>query len=377
VSVFDRSDVPPGAAHEQVVFCSDRASGLRAIIAIFSTALGPALGGTRFYPYASEDDALDDVLRLSKAMAYKAACAGLPLGGGKAVILGDPKRDKSEAVLRAYGRFVESLGGRYFTACDVGTAVTDMDVISRETSYVTGRSPELGGAGDSAVLTAYGVFQAMRAAAEHTWGAPTLGGRRVAVEGVGKVGHHLVEHLLADGASVVVSDVDAAAVARAQALGPAVEAAPVDELPALDVDVYAPCALGGSLDDRLVPRLRAEVVCGAANNQLATADVAEALAARGVLFTPDYVANAGGLVQVGDEALHAASGGFRFERAHEQATRIYDTALAVFRTADHEGVTPAVAADRLAQRRLAEADPTAGLFLPRRELPGRAVAARA
>jgi valine dehydrogenase (NAD+) len=365
VSVFDRTDHLKDAGHEQVVFCQDRGSGLRAIIAIYSTALGPALGGTRFYPYASETDALDDVLKLSKAMAYKAACAGIDLGGGKAVILGEPSRDKTEALLRAYGRYVQTLGGRYYTACDVGTYVQDMDVIAKETDYVTGRSPEQGGAGDSAVLTAYGVFQAMRAAAEHTWGAPTLSGRRVAVEGVGKVGFHLVEHLLADGASVLASDVSTAALERVRSLG-AVETADVDALPTRDCDVFAPCALGGSITDELVPALQAAVVCGAANNQLAHPGLEKSLADRGVLFTPDYVANAGGLVQVADEAQHATSGGFRFERAQAKAAGIYDTTLRVFRLADSEGVPPVVAADRLAERRMADVGRLRSVLVPGR-----------
>ena len=361
MSVFDRNDHLKDAGHEQVVFCQDRASGLKAIIAIYSTALGPALGGTRFYPYADEDAAVEDVLKLSKAMAYKAACAGIDLGGGKAVILGDPARDKTEALLRAFGRFVESLGGRYYTACDVGTYVTDMDVIAKETRFATGRSPEDGGAGDSAVLTAYGVFQAMRAAAEHTWGAPTLHGRRVAVEGVGKVGFHLVEHLLADGASVVVSDVDAAALERTTALGD-VETAGVEQLRTLQADVYAPCALGASVTDELVPQLQARVVCGAANNQLAHPGVEKQLADRGVLYTPDYVANAGGLVQVADEAV--GRGGFRFERAKAKAAGIYDTTLSIFRLADADGVPPAVAADRLAERRMADVGRLRSVLLP-------------
>ena len=364
MSVFDRSDHLKDAGHEQVVFCQDRASGLKAVIAVYSTALGPALGGTRFYPYASEDAAVEDVLKLSKAMAYKAACAGVDLGGGKAVIIGDPARDKSEALLRAFGRYVQALGGRYYTACDVGTYVQDMDVIAKESDFVTGRSPEQGGAGDSAVLTAYGTFQAMRAAAEHTWGAPTLHGRRVAVEGVGKVGFHLVEHLLQDGASVVVSDVNEAALERAESLGSAVETADVDALPTLDVDVYAPCALGGSVTDELVPALQARVVCGAANNQLAHPGIEKLLADRGVLFTPDYVANAGGLVQVADEAV--GQGGFRFERAKAKAARIYDTTLQVFRTAEADGVPPAVAADRLAERRMAEVGRLRSVLLPGR-----------
>ena len=362
MSVFDRSDHLKDAGHEQVVFCQDRASGLKAIIAVYSTALGPALGGTRFYPYASEDAAVEDVLKLSKAMAYKAACAGIDLGGGKAVILGDPSRDKSEALLRAYGRFVQSLGGRYYTACDVGTFVQDMDVIAKETSYATGRSPEDGGAGDSAVLTAFGVFQAMRAAAQHTWGAPTLTGRRVAVEGVGKVGHHLVEHLLADGASVVVSDVSAAALARSQALG--ADVMDVEAMRTTDCDVYAPCALGGSVTDELVPALQARIVCGAANNQLAHPGVEKVLADRGVLYTPDYVANAGGLVQVADEAV--GRGGFRFGRAKDKATQVFDTTLAIFALADSDGVPPAVAADRLAERRMADVGRLRTVLVPGR-----------
>ncbi len=359
MGVFDRTDHLKDAGHEQVVFCQDQASGLRAIIAIYSTALGPALGGTRFYPYADEAAALSDVLALSKAMAYKAACAGVDLGGGKAVIIGDPGTLKTEALLRAYGRMVESLGGRYYTACDVGTYVQDMDVIAKESRFVTGRSPEHGGAGDSAVLTAYGVFQAMRAAAAHTWGAPTLHGRRVAVEGVGKVGYHLVEHLLEDGASVVVSDLNPVAVDRVQSLSTEVTVADVADLPTLDVDVYAPCALGASLSDELVPLLQARVVCGAANNQLAHPGVEKELADRGILFTPDYVANAGGLIQVADEI-----GGFRFERAKAKAAHIYDTTLEIFRLAEAEGVPPAVAADRLAERRMREVGRLRSFLLP-------------
>ncbi|MCU1692540.1 MAG: Glu/Leu/Phe/Val dehydrogenase dimerization region [Frankiales bacterium] len=360
MGVFDRTDHLKDAGHEQVVFCQDRATGLQAIIAVYSTALGPALGGTRFYPYASEEAAVTDVLALSRAMAYKAACAGLALGGGKAVLIGDPSRDKTDDLLRAYGRMVEALAGRYYTACDVGTFVRDMDVIAQESRFVTGRSPELGGAGDSAVLTAFGVFQAMRAAAQQVWGAPTLSGRRVGVEGVGKVGLHLVEHLLEDGASVVVSDVSPDAVARAQALG--AEVAPVEELPGLALDVYAPCALGGSLTDDVVPRLQARVVCGAANNQLAHPGVEALLADAGVLYTPDYVANAGGVVQVADEAI--GEGGFSFDRAKQGASRIFDTTLEVFALAEAEGVPPAVAADRLGERRMAAAG--RGMLLPGR-----------
>ena len=364
MGVFDRTDHLKDAGHEQVVFCQDPQSGLRAIIAIYSTALGPALGGTRFYPYADEASALSDVLALSKAMAYKAACAGVDLGGGKAVILGDPATLKSEPLLRAYGRMVESLGGRYYTACDVGTYVQDMDVIAKESRFVTGRSPENGGAGDSAVLTAYGVFQAMRAAAMHAWGSSALEGKRVAVEGVGKVGHHLVEHLLEDGATVVVSDVNEQAVDRVRALSTEVLSTSVADLPYAEVDIYSPCALGASLTDELVPRLTARIVCGAANNQLAHPGVEKALADRGVLYTPDYVANAGGLIQVEDEALHMSSGGFRFDRAKAKASQVFDTTLRIFQLADEEGVPPAVAADRIAERRMAEVGRLRSVLLP-------------
>jgi valine dehydrogenase (NAD+) len=347
--VFGRHEAG-GHAHEQVVFCQDEGSGLRAIIAIYSTALGPALGGTRFYPYASEAAALSDVLALSQGMAYKNALAGLDLGGGKAVILGDPTRDKSEALLRAYGRFVASLGGRYVTACDVGTYVADMDVVARECDFVTGRSEAHGGAGDSSVLTAYGVFQGMRAAAEHRWGAPTVAGRRVGVAGVGKVGGHLVTHLLDDGAEVVVTDPNAAAVARVRERHPQVEAvADTAALVGADIDVYAPCAMGGALSDQVADELRATIVCGAANNQLAHPGVEKRLEERGILYAPDYCVNSGGVIQVADEIE-----GFNFARAKARASKIYDTTKQILLLAQSEGVPPAVAADRLAERRMAE-----------------------
>ncbi|MFD4830060.1 Leu/Phe/Val dehydrogenase [Streptomyces uncialis] len=338
--------------HEQVVLCQDRASGLKAVIALHSTALGPALGGTRFYPYANEEAAVADALNLARGMSYKNAMAGLDHGGGKAVIIGDPERIKTEALLLAYGRFVASLGGRYVTACDVGTYVADMDVVARECPWTTGRSPGNGGAGDSSVLTAYGVFQGMRASAQHLWGDPTLRGRKVGVAGVGKVGHHLVEHLLADGAEVVVTDVRAEAVRRLTDLHPRVTVvADTDALIRVGgLDVYAPCALGGALDDDTVPALAATVVCGAANNQLAHPGVEKDLADRGILYAPDYVVNAGGVIQVADE-LH----GFDFDRAKVKAARIFDTTLDIFTRAKKDGIPPAAAADRIAEHRIAEA----------------------
>lgn len=345
--------------HEQVVFCQDPRSGLRAIIAIYSTALGPGLGGTRFYPYPNEDAALADVLNLSRAMAYKNALAGLDHGGGKAVIIGDPATGKSEALLRAYGRFVESLNGRYITACDIGTYSEDMDIIARECRHVTGRTVPHGGAGDSSVLTAFGVFQGMRAAAEHLWGTASLDGRLVGVEGVGKVGGRLVTLLIEAGASAAICDVDPAAIARVVAAHPGVEvAASRDDLLARQLDVFAPCALGGALDDDTVAALRASIVCGGANNQLAHPGIEKLLADRGILYAPDYVVNAGGVIQVADEL-----DGFDFGRAQARAAQILTTTRQIFVLADTEGVPPAVAADRLAERRMSEVGRLHGIWL--------------
>lgn len=339
--------------HEQVAFCHDKATGLRAIIAIYSTALGPALGGTRFYPYETEQAALEDALRLSRAMAYKNALCGLDHGGGKAVIIGNPATDKNEALLRAYGRFVESLGGRYVTACDVGTYVADMDIVGKETRFATGRSEANGGAGDSSVLTAYGVFQGMRASAAHVWGKPSLAGKTVGIAGVGKVGRLLAAHLLEDGARVVVTDVNRSAVDALLETHSEIDVA--DDITALvraELDVYAPCALGGALDDATVQVLSAKVVCGAANNQLTVegpGGTAEALMARGITYAPDFLVNAGGVIQVGDE-LH----GFDFARAKQRTTGIFDATAAVLRVAAEQGISPAEAADHMAEARMAQ-----------------------
>jgi valine dehydrogenase (NAD+) len=338
--------------HEQVVLCQDRASGLKAVIALHNTDLGPGLGGTRFYPYESEEAALEDALNLSRGMSYKNALAGLDHGGGKAVIIGDPEQIKTEELLLAYGRFVASLGGRYVTACDVGTYVADMDVVARECRWTTGRSPENGGAGDSSVLTAFGVYQGMRASAQHLWGDPSLRGRRIGVAGVGKVGHHLVGHLLEEGAEVVITDVREESVRRVTDRHPQVSVvADTEALIRVEgLDVYAPCALGGALNDESVPVLTAAVVCGAANNQLAHPGVEKDLADRGILYAPDYVVNAGGVIQVADE-LH----GFDFDRCRKKAARIFDTTLEIFARAKSDGVPPAAAADRIAEQRMAEA----------------------
>jgi valine dehydrogenase (NAD+) len=349
-----------GGGHEQVVFCQDEETGLKAIIAVHNTLLGPALGGTRFFPYATEQEALTDVLRLARGMSYKNALAGLDLGGGKAVIIGDPATVKTEALLRAYGRFVQSLNGRYYTACDVGTYVQDMDVVAKESRFVTGRSPESGGAGDSSVLTAYGVFQGMQASAEHLWGTPSLAGKRVGVSGVGKVGRYLIGHLIEDGASVVATDVYEGALDWLRSTYAQVEIVPdTDSLIGAEMDVYAPCALGGALDDAVVEKLSASIVCGAANNQLAHPGVEKLLEARGILYAPDYLVNSGGVIQVADEIQ-----GFDFERAKRRAAGIYDTTKKIYTLADEEGVPPSVAADRLAERRMRDVGRLRGVYLP-------------
>jgi leucine dehydrogenase len=342
VEVFDKL----GGEYEEVVFFHDPPTNLRAIIAIHSTTLGPALGGTRFYPFRSDQDALTDVLRLARGMTYKAAAAGLDLGGGKAVIVGDPKRIKTEELLRAYGRFIETLGGRYITAEDIGTAREDMDIIRRETRYVTGVAPELGGSGDPSPVTAYGVFLGMQACAEEAWQEHSLKGRRVAVQGVGKVGYHLVKHLVEEGANVVVSDVDVDSVARAvRDFG--VETAEAEKIHALECDVFAPCAMGGIINDDTIPDLRCRVVAGSANNQLGGPEHGEALAKLGILYAPDYVINAGGLINVAIELQ-----GYDDRRARAQVQGIYRTLREIFHIARDRHVSTSQAADRFAEERI-------------------------
>jgi leucine dehydrogenase len=342
VSVFQQLD----GQYEEVAFFHDPPTGLRAIVAIHSTILGPALGGTRFYPFGSEDEALRDVLRLARGMTYKAAAAGLDLGGGKAVIIGDPKRIKTEELLRAYGRFIDTLGGRYITAEDIGTDRDDMGIIRRETRYVTGVAPEIGGSGDPSPVTAYGVFLGLKACVEEAWQQHTLQGRRVAVQGVGKVGYHLVKHLVEAGASVVVSDVDVDAVGRAvRDFG--VDTAEPEKIHAEECDIFAPCAMGGVIRDDTLPNLRCRVVAGAANNQLERPEHGEALASAGILYAPDYVINAGGLINVADELQ-----GYNETRAKARVQTIYRTLREIFRMARDRGITTAAAADRFAEERI-------------------------
>ena len=335
-----------GDSYEQVVFGHDPARGLRTIIAVYSTALGPALGGTRMWPYATEEDALADVLRLGKAMAYKAAAAGLALGGGKAVIIGDPSRDKTPELLRAYGAQVDRLGGTYITTADVGTTVADLDIIGGATRHVTGTSS---GSGDPSPNTSFGVWSGMRAVAERAFGTPSLVGRLVVVQGIGKVGGGLARLLAEEGAQVTIADIDRAAAER---LATEIGANVVDAADALHIacDVLAPCALGPVVTDETLGAFKCAAIAGAANNQLARPDLGRPLADAGIVYAPDYIINAGGLINAEDE-LH----GYDAARARAKAAGIEDTLRRVFEIADSEGITSAEAADRIAEERIAAA----------------------
>jgi leucine dehydrogenase len=343
MSVFEHID---GGGYEQVVYCSDDDSGLRAVIAIHSTALGPALGGTRFYPYPSEEEALADVLRLARGMTLKAAAAGLDLGGGKAVIIGDPRRDKTEELLRAYGRFVETLGGRYITAEDVGTAIEDMDVVRRESRWVTGCSHTYGGSGDPSPVTAYGVMQGIRACLLEVFGNGSLEGRRVSLMGVGKVGYALCGYLVNEGAEVTIADVDVDNLARAVS-DYGVETAPLEKIHTLEADVFAPCALGSAINDDSISELGCAIVAGSANNQLAREELGDKLRDLGVTYAPDFVINAGGLINIEDELR-----GYDRERAMRRVEGIYRQLQHIFAMARERNISSARAAQEYARDRI-------------------------
>ena len=333
-----------GCEHEQVVLWSDPAGAYRGIIAVHSTALGPAVGGTRYWNYASDEEASLDALRLSRGMTYKNAMAGLPFGGGKAVIIGDNRTQDRERLFRAHGRFVESLGGRFITAEDVGTTPADMEYVRMETRHVAGLA---GRSGDPSPVTARGVLRAMQAAAKHRWGSDNLYGLRVAVQGCGNTGYNLAKELRARGASLVVADVDAArAEAAAREFGASVVAP--EEIVGVEADVFSPCALGGVIDDRSLARLKAEVVVGSANNQLSEERHGDALEELGITYAPDYVANAGGIINGCRELL-----GWDVAQTMSKVNAIYDTMLAVLAEAKATGAPAHRVADRLAEERLA------------------------
>jgi leucine dehydrogenase len=334
--------------HERVLLCSNPEVGLRAIIAVHSTVLGPGLGGVRMWPFKSDEEAFTDALRLSRGMTYKAAAAGLNLGGGKAVILGDPKKDKSEALFRSFGRFIESLHGLYITAEDVGTDMEDMELIQTETRWVTGVSAALGGSGDPSSVTAYGVVQGMKAALREKSGEPSLEGKSVAIQGLGSVGIHLARYLREEGSHIVGCDIDAEQVERA-ASEFGVEIVPPAEILEVDCDILAPCALGAVLNEESIPKLRCGIVAGAANNQLddEKRDGRE-LHGSGILYAPDFVINAGGLINVYNEL----GGGYNRERALRMTRGIYLNLMRVFQISRGEGIATYLAADRLAEERI-------------------------
>ncbi len=351
-------------SHEQVVFGHDPATGLRAMVAIHSTALGPSLGGCRMRPYADEAAMVADALQLSEAMSYKNALAGLDHGGGKAVIWGDPARDKSPELFHAMGRFIATLGGRYITAGDVGTTVADLDLIHETNPWTTGRSPEKGGSGDTGILTAYGMQQAMRAVAQHLWGSDSLEGKVVGISGAGKVGRRLAEHLVTEeGARVIITDPSPEAIASVTVDVEVVGS--TEELIAREVDIYSPNALGHALTPEVARTLTAAAVCGAANNQLATPEVARMLADRGILYAPDYLVNCGGVVQAAEELVPAVgtaeqprlAGWFDLDRARARVAGVYDTTLRVLGRAEAEGLLPVEAAAREAEDRMAAGGP--------------------
>ncbi|AJS59044.1 Leu/Phe/Val dehydrogenase [Paenibacillus sp. IHBB 10380] len=332
--------------YEEVVFCQDKQSGLKAIIAIHDTTLGPALGGTRMWTYATEEAAIEDALRLAKGMTYKNSVAGLNFGGGKTVIIGDPRKNKNEAMFRAFGRYIQGLNGRYITAEDVGTTVADMDIVYQETDYVAGISPTFGSSGNPSPATAFGVYQGMKAAAKEAFGSDSLEGKVVAVQGVGNVALNLCKHLHQEGAQLVITDIHKEAVKRALELFPAKVVDP-NEIIGVDCDIYSPCALGATINDESIPLLKAKVIAGSANNQLKEARHGDAIHEWGIFYAPDYVINAGGVINIADEF-----NGYNAERAMSKVGDIYHSITRVFDISKRDNVPTYVAADRLALERI-------------------------
>lgn len=332
--------------YEQVVFCQDKNSGLKAIIVIHDTTLGPSLGGVRMWPYETETAAMEDALRLARGMTYKNAAAGLNLGGGKTVIIGDPKKDKNPEMFRALGRYIQSLNGRYITAEDVGSTVEDMDIIQKETDFVAGTSPGDGSSGDPSPVTAYGIYKGMQAAAQEAFGSNSLAGKTVAVQGVGNVAYRLCEYLHQDGARLIVTDINQEAVQRAVENFGAIAVNP-DEIYSVDCDIYSPCALGATINDQTIPLLKAKVIAGSANNQLDSSKHGDLLYEKGIVYAPDYVINAGGVINVSDEL-----NGYNKARAMKRVEAIYDNLTKVFDISRRDNIPTYLAADRMAEERI-------------------------
>ena len=353
-------------SHEEVVFCSDVNTGLKAIIAIHNTTIGPALGGCRMWNYKSEKEALNDVLRLSRGMSYKAAIAGLNLGGGKAVIIGDSKKNKNEILFRSFGRFVQGLSGRYITAEDVGTSVKDMEWVRMETQYVTGLSRAIGGGGDPGPVTALGAFSGIRATVKKHLGKDSLNDLRIAIQGVGHVGYHLTKHLKDAGAKVLVSDLDKEAL-KSVVDDFGVEVIDVNDIYSSNIDIYSPCAMGATLNDETIPKLKCSIVAGAANNQLKN-EIKHSLMLkkRNILYAPDYAINAGGLINCANEIE-----GYNRKRAFKQAEGIYDTLMKIYCTAENDNVTTHEAALKEAKKRIQDISNLKNLYLPKKNLMGK------
>ncbi len=338
------------ADHEQIIYCHDKGTGLKAIIAIHNTTLGPALGGTRMWSYRSEAEALNDVLRLSRGMTYKAAISGLKLGGGKAVIFGDSKLDKTEAMFVKYGEFIESLNGKYITAEDVGTTTADMVNVRKATKHVTGLPESMGGGGDPSPVTAYGVFMGMKAAAKQRYGSDDLNGKRIAIQGVGHVGENLVRLVSEQGAKVFVTDINQDQL-KAISDKYKAEIVSLEGIYDLEMDIYAPCALGATLNTENINRLKCSVISGAANNQLADENIhGPMLAQKGILYAPDFLINAGGLINVYSEL-----NGYDRKVALQHTEDIYSTTLEIFKKASEENITTLAAAKKIAEERIDKA----------------------
>ena len=344
--------------HEQVTMFSDPAVGLKAVIAIHDTTLGPACGGLRIWPYENEEEAVRDALRLSRAMTYKSAAADLPLGGGKGVIIADPHTQKTEAMLRSYGRFVEALGGRYITTTDVGSTGRDLEYVRLETAHVVGLPTTAGGSGDTSIMTGLGIYMGMKACARRTWDSDSLAGKKIAIQGFGKVAFHLAHHLLKEDADLVVADVYSDAVDRARDMG--IKVVEPEKIYDADCDIFSPCALGGVLNRDTIPRLKCRIVAGGANNQLAGDADGEELHRRGILYAPDYIINAGGIINASAEIGTP----YNPDRAREKTERIYEIMGRVAQISESEEIPTSQAADRMVKERLESVRSVKSLFRP-------------